>query len=89
VEANSTGGQGSRRAVAPRDDEIYPYTGLEKARGFLEVEAPRIFSRYKKVVRFSALSTGRLYLLTEYPWYSFLLQVESTPAPVWPEGLSQ
>ena len=33
-----------------------------------------------KVVRLSALRTGRLYP-RKYPWYSFLLEAESTPGP--------
>ena len=40
-----------------------PITGLDRPRGFQEVEAPRFQdSRHMKVVRLSALSTGRLYL---------------------------
>ena len=39
-----------------------PITGLDRPRGFQEVEAPRFQdSRYMKVVRFSAVRTGRLY----------------------------
>ena len=37
-------------------------TGLDRPRGFQEVEAPRFQdSRHLKVVRFSSLRTGRLY----------------------------
>jgi hypothetical protein len=37
-------------------------TGLERPRGFQEVEAPRFqVNRHMKVVRLSALRTGRLY----------------------------
>jgi len=39
-----------------------PITGLEWPRGFQEVEAPRFKdNRHSKVVRLSALRTGRLY----------------------------
>jgi hypothetical protein len=31
------------------------------------------------VVRLSALRTGHLY--PQYPWYSYLLEAESTPGP--------
>jgi len=38
------------------------YTGLGRPRGFQDIEAPRFHdSRYVKVVRLSALRTGRLY----------------------------
>jgi hypothetical protein len=39
-----------------------PITGLERPLGFQEVEAPRFLdNRHMKVVRLSALRTGRLY----------------------------
>ena len=39
-----------------------PITGLDRPRGFQEIEAPRFQdSRHMKVVRLSALRTGRLY----------------------------
>jgi len=39
-----------------------PIAGLERPRGFQEVEAPRFQdNRHMKVVRLSALRTGRLY----------------------------
>ena len=54
-----------------------PITGLDRPLGFQEVEAPRfIDNRHMKVVRLAALRTGRL-----YPWYSFLLEAESTTGP--------
>jgi len=37
-----------------------------------EIDAPRLDSRYMKVVRLSALRTGYLYLLT--PWSRVLLE---------------
>ena len=40
----------------------YPITGLERRRGFQEAEAPKFQdNRHMKVVRLSALRTGRLY----------------------------
>ena len=58
-----------------------PITGLERPWGFQELEAP-IFegNRRMKVVRLSALRTGRL-SPRKYSWYSFLLEAESTPGP--------
>ena len=57
-----------------------PITGLDRPWGFQEVEAPRFQdSRHMKVVRLSALRTGRLYHSRKYSWYSFLLEAESTP----------
>ena len=39
-----------------------PITGLDRPRGFQEVEAPRFqYSRHMKVVRLSAVRTGHLY----------------------------
>jgi hypothetical protein len=59
-----------------------PITGLDKPRGFQEVEAPRFQdNRHTKVVRLSALRTGHLYPPRKYSWYSFLLEAESTPGP--------
>ena len=49
-----------------------------EALGFQEVEIPRFQdNRHMKVVRLSALRTGRLYT-PGYSWYSFLLEAEST-----------
>jgi hypothetical protein len=49
--------------------------------GFQEAEAPEFLdNRHRKVVRLSALCTGRLYPQEGY-WYSFLLEAESTPGP--------
>ena len=54
---------------------------LDRPRGFQEFEVPRFQdSRHTKVVRLSALRTGRLNL-RKYSWYSFLLEAESTPGP--------
>jgi hypothetical protein len=60
---------------------------------FQEVEAPRFQdTRHMKVVRLSALCTGRLYTphpRRKYFWYSFLLGVEWTPGPTGPKWLCQ
>ena len=60
---------------------------LNRPRGFQQVEAP-IFqdNQHMKVVRLSALRTGR-FTPRKYSWYSFLLEAESTI--VRPEGLCQ
>ena len=40
----------------------FPATGLGRPLGFLEIEAPKfLHNRHMKVVRLSALRTGRLY----------------------------
>jgi hypothetical protein len=58
-----------------------PITGLDRPLEFQEVEAPRFLdNRHMKVVRLSAIRTGRLYP-RKYSWYSFLLEAESTPGP--------
>jgi hypothetical protein len=61
-------------------------TGLDRPWGFQEVEAPRFQdNQHIKVVRLSALRTGRL-----YPEEIFLLEAQSTRrAVVRPEGLCQ
>jgi len=67
-----------------KKQKSHPITGLDRPRGFQEVEAPRFPDiRHMKVVRLSALRTGRLYPLPprKYSWYSFLLEAESTPGP--------
>ena len=65
-----------------KDKKSNPITGLDKPRGFQEVEAPRFQdNRHMKVVRLSALRIGRLYPPRKYSWYSFLLEAESTPGP--------
>jgi hypothetical protein len=47
-----------------------------------EVEDSRFQDkRNTKVVRLSALPTGRLYTPRKYSWYSFLLEAESTSGP--------
>jgi hypothetical protein len=39
------------------------------------------YNRHMKVVRLSAVRTGQIYPQNKYSWYSFLLEVESTPGP--------
>jgi hypothetical protein len=47
---------------------------------FQEVEATKFpDSQQIKVVRFSALCTGRFYPRRKYSWYLFLLEADSTP----------
>jgi hypothetical protein len=59
----------------------YPTTSLDRPLGFPEVEAPEFLdNQHMKVVRLSALRTGRLYPQEAF-WYSFLLGTESTPGP--------
>ena len=57
--------------------------------GFQEVDAPRILhNRHMKVIKLSALRTGRLYAPGNIPGTHFLLEAESTPGPQ-SEGLCQ
>jgi hypothetical protein len=49
--------------------------------GFQEFEAPEFLDNWHmKVVRLSALRTGRLYPRKD-SWYSFLLEAELNPGP--------
>jgi hypothetical protein len=50
--------------------------------GFHQIDAPRFLdSRHMKVLRLSALRTGRAFTPRKYSWYTFLLEAESTPEP--------
>jgi hypothetical protein len=56
-------------------------TGLDRPRGFQEVEAPGFHdSQHMKVVRLSAYAPAA-FTPRKYFWYSFLLEAESTPGP--------
>ena len=56
-----------------------PITSRDRARGFHEVEVPRFQDiRHRKVVRFSALGTGRLYPPGNIPGTHFCYEAEST-----------
>ena len=67
--------------VKVRRKKSDPITGLDRPWGFQEVEAPRFQdSRHMKVVRLSALRTGRQ-APRKYSWYSFMLEADSTPGP--------
>ena len=55
-----------------RGVKINPITGLNRPSGFKEVEAPRFQDiRHKKVVRLSALRSGRLYFPRNSPGTHF------------------
>ena len=67
-----------------KEGKAIPVPGLDRPRRFQDAEVPRFRdNRHMKVVRLSALRTGRIYPppLRKYPWYSFLLEVESTQGP--------
>jgi hypothetical protein len=60
----------------------HPITGLGRPFGIQEFEAPKFLDIcHMKVVRLSALRTGRLYPPRRYSWYSFLLEAELTLGP--------
>ena len=57
-------------------------TGLDRPRGFQEVEAPRFQdNRHMKVVRFVSPTHRPPLPPRKYPWYLFLIEAESTAGP--------
>jgi len=64
--------------------ESYPYTGLGRPLGLQEVEDRRISRQSEHEGSKVVSPTHWLPLPTRrYPWYSSLLEAESTPGPQW------
>jgi len=67
-----------------------PITGLDRPWGFQEVEDPRFQEiRHMKVVRLSALRTGRLYPPGNFPGTHFCKRLNQTQSHSATEGLCQ
>ena len=66
-------------SIKAKATPLQAWTGPEGSRRF---EAPRFQdNRHMKVVRLSALRTGRFLPPRKYSRYSFLLEAKSTPGP--------
>jgi len=68
-----------KRIVKGKGNTIQAWTGPEGSRRLKRPEF--LDNQHIKVVRLSALRTGRLYTPWKYCWYSFLLEAGSTPVP--------
>ena len=82
MEESGSASQNLIEVVALNKKKIYSnlITGLERPLSLQRVETSTFRdNRQMKVARLSALRTGRLYFHRKYSWYSFLLEVESTP----------
>jgi hypothetical protein len=72
-----------RGALIVNIKEAIPLQAWTGPEGSRRLRLPEFLdNRHIKMVRLSALRTGRLYPRSrKYYWYSFLLEVESTPKP--------
>jgi len=62
-------------------------TGLKWPRGFQEVKVPRFHDNGTGWWQGYQTYAPAAFTPRKYTWYSLLLEAESTPGPVQPEGL--